>query len=155
MARPTISGRTCLQFAGLFISSMSSDTCVGFCSLLMSTICAIGNSGTPAWHACDQLVPALPISSTWMMYGLPLIFTGIVCCERLPCLYRKVLINLNCALGLRACTSLVSSIAKPLFAGVDGSNALGTATTATYARLPSWLIESPWAVTTDDRSPIL
>ena len=46
MERPTISGRTCSQFAGLFISSISSDTCVGFFSLLMSTIRAIGNIGT-------------------------------------------------------------------------------------------------------------
>ena len=44
-----------------------------------------------------------------------------LCCETLPSLYRKVLINLICAFALRACTSLVSSTAKPLFAGVDGS----------------------------------
>ena len=36
-----------LQFAGLFISSISSDTCFGFFSLLMSTIRAIGNRVRP------------------------------------------------------------------------------------------------------------
>src|SRR5277367_3325689 len=124
MERPTISGRTSSQFAGLFISSRSLDTCAGFFSLPMSTIRAIGNNGTPAVHADCQpavLKPPLPPSSTWMMYGLPLIFTGIVCCETLPSLYRKLLINLICALGLRACTWLVSSTAKPLLAGADGS----------------------------------
>src|ERR1700733_1585307 len=89
-------------------------------------------------------MPPLPPSSTWMMYGLPLIFTGIVCCVTLPSLYRKLLINLICALGLRACTSLVSSTAKPLQAGVDGSYAAGMHSAATYARLPSSLTESPW-----------
>src|SRR3984957_9812650 len=147
MERPTISGRTSWQFAGLFTSSMSSDTSVGLFSLLMSTIRAIGNNGTPAAHADCQpapVMPPLPPSSTWMMYGLPLILAGIVCCETLPSLYRKVLINLICAFGLRACTWLVSSTAKPLFAGVDGSYAVGMPITATYARLPSSLSESPW-----------
>src|SRR5579863_8744635 len=84
------------------------------------------------------------------MYGLPLILAGIVCCETLPSLYRKVLINLICALGLRACTSLVSSTAKPLFAGVDESYIEGTPITATYARLPSSLSESPWLLMPDN-----
>ena len=49
MARPTISGRTSWQFAGLFISSISSDTCAGFFSLLMSTI-----SGCEVVQHADQ-----------------------------------------------------------------------------------------------------
>src|SRR5271156_527639 len=158
MERPTISGRTSSQFAGLFISSRALDPCAVFFWLLLPRIRAIGNSGTPAVHAdCQPAVerPPLPPSSTWMMYGLPLIFTGIVGCETLPSLYRKLLINLICALGLRACTSLVSSTAKPLLAGVVGSYPAETKpSTAKYARLPSSLTESPWLKTLNGESAV-
>jgi len=59
----------------------------------------------PASHAACQpaaLLPPDPASSTKMTYGLPRIFTGIVCCAVAPSFQNSVLMSFGCAFARRA-----------------------------------------------------
>src|SRR5215468_2691347 len=75
-----VSASSAEQLAGSLTSSMSLAIILGFVSSLTSMIGGKPKGGDPRSHAAGQppAPPAPPDSSVLMMYGCPLIFTGIM-----------------------------------------------------------------------------
>src|SRR5262245_51927718 len=97
-----VSASSAEQLAGSLTSSMSLPMILGFVSSLTSMSCGKPTGGAPRSHAAGQphAPAAAPDSSVLMMYGYPLILTGIIASAPFPS-QKSVLIIRASGLGLR------------------------------------------------------